>query len=72
VSEEPINTWFTISPDAFLQRSLWFGNVVVAEYHVDTDTVTFDWPRIEEEAANENSYIRGIAKILLAARDAGP
>ena len=47
------------------------GNVVVAQYHPDSDTTTFDWPAIEREAARAESWLHGIAKILLAARAAG-
>jgi hypothetical protein len=46
------------------------GNVVIAQYHPESDTTTFDWPAIEREATCE-SWCRGIAKILLAARAAG-
>jgi hypothetical protein len=60
--------FFTVSPGAFEPRYIAFNNVPIAEYHPDTDTVTFDWPHIEQEAANEMSYSRAIAKILLAAR----
>jgi hypothetical protein len=63
-----VNATFTVSPGAFEPRYIAFHNVPIAEYHPDTDTVTFDWPHIEQEAANEMSYSRAIAKILLAAR----
>jgi hypothetical protein len=47
------------------------GNVVIAQYHAGSDTTTFDWPAIEREAAMPESWCRGLAKILLAAREAG-
>jgi hypothetical protein len=73
------NATFTVTPGADLTSSfvvemklepyyIAFNSVPIAEYHPDTDTVTFNWPRIEQEAANEKSYSRAIAKILLAAR----
>lgn len=46
-------------------------HVVIAQYHRESDTTTFDWPAIEREAATEDSRCHGLAKILLAAREAG-
>jgi len=46
-------------------------NAPMAEWNIATDTVTFNWPAIEQAAADARTSLQGIAKILLAAREAG-
>jgi hypothetical protein len=68
VSEIIEATWTTVEPE---WRIVSRATCALAKYRANTDEVTFDWPAIEREAQDEGSSVRGLAKILLAARAAG-
>ena len=42
---------------------------VFAHWDTDTDQAWFDWPEIERTAADPDDALRGMAKLLLAARE---
>jgi hypothetical protein len=44
---------------------------VLAEWNHETDVVTVNWPKVFDVAEDKTNPLRGMAKILLAARDTG-
>lgn len=61
---------FSVSPSAYSPSFFAAGNIPLATYNAETEVVTFDWPQIEAQAES-GGLNRGMARILLAARDAG-
>jgi hypothetical protein len=44
---------------------------VLAQWNCETDSVSFNWRKIEDVALTKEHPLRGLAKIILAARDMG-
>jgi hypothetical protein len=44
---------------------------VLAQWNCETDSVDINWPKVFDVAEDKTNPLRGMAKILLAARDTG-
>jgi hypothetical protein len=72
VNAVPVGDGFFVASPV-LPANLNMGNI--ASWNATDDTVTLDWPKIEEAAERQSTWdhglMRGIARMLLAAREVG-